>query len=226
MGDHDGKRQILESLPAGGPILERCRALARRLQVFLLLGGFHESVPGDDRRCFNTSVVLDPEGEVVALYRKIHLFDVDIDDGPSLQESNHTKGGDASVACEMPFGGLGLTICYDVRFPALYEHLNSDDMVAMSVPSAFTATTGELHWHTLLRARAIENQCYIIAPAQHGAHNAQRSSYGHALIADPWGQVIAEVPAGDGYAIALVEPEVVAAARRQIPSLANRRPFT
>ena len=225
LGSHKGKIPILESLPEGGPILEFCRSLARSTGVELLLGGFHESVPGDKERCFNTSVYLTAEGEIAASYRKIHLFDVDIKDGPRLMESKQTEAGQESVLVDTRFGKLGLTVCYDVRFPHLYQSLTDQGAIAISVPSAFTATTGAMHWHVLLQARAIENQCYIIAPAQHGQHSEHRSSYGHALVVDPWGKVSAEIESGDGFAIADIDPEVVTKVRQEIPSLANRRPF-
>lgn len=225
LGPHTGKTDILEPLPEGGPILEQCQNLAQALGVELLLGGFHEAVPGDSQKCFNTSVYLDRQGNVVATYRKIHLFDVDIENGPRLMESQKTNAGNQTVLVDTAFGRLGLTVCYDIRFPTLYQHLVDQGAIAMTVPSAFTATTGAMHWHTLLKARAIENQAYVIAPAQHGQHSQHRASYGHALIADPWGEIIAEVDQGDGYAMAPIDPGVVAKVRAEIPSLANRRTF-
>ena len=226
LGSHKGKIPILESLPDGGPILARCQALARELNVELLLGGFHEASPDDPEKCFNTSVYLTASGEIASTYRKIHLFDVDIKDGPRLMESKQTSPGNAAVVTNTRFGTLGLTVCYDVRFPALYSTLADRGAIAITVPSAFTATTGAMHWHTLLRARAIEAQCYVIAPAQHGKHSEHRESYGHSLIIDPWGKIVAEIEDGDGYAIATVDSQAVAQVRQEIPSLANRRPFS
>lgn len=225
LGRHDGKQEILEPLPEGGPILKRCQDLARELNCALLLGGFHEAIPGDPQRCYNTSVYLDEHGSVAAMYRKIHLFDVDIVDGPRLMESRQTAPGNRSITTQTAFGTLGLTICYDLRFPSLYQHLTDLGAIAHSVPSAFTATTGDAHWHALLRARAIENQSYIIAPAQHGQHSANRASYGHSVIIDPWGRVLAEIEDGDGYAIASIDPAEVSRVREQLPSLKNRQPF-
>lgn len=225
LGRHDGKREILEALPAGGPIFHRCAQLARQLNCELLLGGFHESSPDSDK-CFNTSVYLGRDGSIKAMYRKIHLFDVSIKDGPTLQESRQTEAGKQAVIVDTLFGRLGLTVCYDVRFPMLYQNLADQGAIAMSVPSAFTATTGALHWHTLLKARAIETQSYVIAPAQHGQHSKHRASYGHSLIVDPWGRVVAELADGDGYVIAQVDPQQVNQVRSEIPSLANRRRFT
>ncbi len=226
LGRHDGKKSILEPLPEGGPIFQRCQALARSLNCDLLLGGFHEAMPQDPDRCYNTSVYLNRQGDITGMYRKIHLFDVSIPDGPQLMESRQTAPGDKAICVPSPMGTLGLTICYDLRFPALYQKLVGMGAVALTVPSAFTATTGAAHWHALLRARAIESQSYVIAPAQHGAHSANRASYGHSIIIDPWGEVVAELPEGDGYAIAEVDPQRVAEIRSQVPSLANQRPFT
>lgn len=225
LGRHEGKKEILEPLPQGGPILRRSQDLARSLQCELLLGGFHEQIPEDPERCYNTSVYLDSNGEVRAIYRKIHLFDVDIVDGPRLQESKQTAAGDKAITTATRFGTLGMTVCYDVRFPELYQRLADKGAIAMSVPSAFTATTGAMHWHPLLTARAIETQSFVIAPAQHGQHSKHRASYGHSIIIDPWGRTLAEIPAGDGYAIAEVDPEAAAKVRAEIPSLANRQFF-
>ena len=226
LGRHEGKKEILEPLPEGGPILQRCQALARELGCELLLGGFHEAIPGDPERCFNTSVYLDTHGGIKATYRKILLFDVDIVNGPSLRESKQTAAGDRAITVDTRFGTLGLTVCYDVRFPGLYQRLADLGAIAMSVPSAFTATTGAMHWHPLLRARAIESQSYVIAPAQHGQHSKHRASYGHSLIIDPWGRVIADLADGDGYVTAEIDPAQALQVRAEIPSLANRQPFT
>lgn len=218
----------LESLPASGnspgPILGRCAETARSTGVHLVLGGFPEQAPDD--RAYNTCVHLTPDGEVAAAYRKIHLFDVDLADGTRLLESRATAPGDRAVVTDTPFGSLGLTVCYDVRFPLLYQRLADLGAVAIAVPSAFTKTTGRDHWHVLLRARAIECQCYIIAPAQHGDHEHRgRQSYGHGLIVDPWGDIVAECEGGDGFAIADIDPARVAEVREQLPSLANRGEF-
>ena len=226
LGRHDGKREILEPLPQGGPILARCRDLARALNCDLLLGGFHEAHPEDRERCFNTSVYLDATGAIRALYRKIHLFDINMTDGPALQESKQTAPGDTAVTVASACGTLGLSVCYDVRFPQLYQRLADMGAVAMAVPSAFTATTGALHWHTLLRARAIETQSFVIAPAQYGQHSRHRASYGHSLIVDPWGKVIAELPDGEGWVSAAIDVAAVNRVRQELPSLANRRTFS
>jgi predicted amidohydrolase len=222
IGPDAGKQAIAEPLPDGGPILERCRTFARRYQLHLVLGGFHER-SSEVGRTYNTCVHLSPAGEIVSLYRKIHLFDVDLADGTRLNESDRTIPGADVVVTPTPFGLLGLSVCYDVRFPALYQRLVDAGAIALTVPSAFTLSTGKDHWHVLLRARAIECQAYVLAPAQWGHHHGSRVSYGHALIADPWGCVIAECGEGDGLAIADLDADVVADVRRRLPSLSHRR---
>ena len=222
IGRDAGKRRMLEPLPEGGPILDRCRRLAQDTGCHLILGGFHES-SADAQRSFNTCVHVDGRGEVAALYRKIHLFDVSLADGTELRESDRTLPGTETVCTDVPFGRLGLSICYDLRFPYLYQALVDQGAIALTVPSAFTATTGAAHWHTLLRARAIECQSYVIAPAQHGAHNPRRRSYGHSLIIDPWGEVLAEIDDGDGFAVADIDAQRLAQVRRDLPSLSHRR---
>ncbi len=225
LGPDAFKQQILEPLPAGGPILARCQALAIETNSHLILGGFHEKDqrPDGGEKSLNACVHLDPRGEVVTIYRKIHLFDVSLADGTQLMESKRTTAGDQVVCTDTPFGRLGLTVCYDVRFPYLYQALVDQGAIAMTVPSAFTATTGAAHWHTLLKARAIETQSYVIAPAQHGSHSSKRRSYGHSLVVDPWGEVVAEIPEGDGVAVADIDQERVAQVRRDLPSLQHRR---
>lgn len=225
IGPHAGKVDLLEEIPPmpGGsaPILHRFCRIARETGAEIVLGGHHERAP-DPQKCYNTCVHIGEDGEVRACYRKIHLFDVALDDGTELKESTHTLPGDRVVVTETAFGALGLSICYDLRFSYLYQALVDGGAMAICVPSAFTASTGAAHWHALLRARAIESQCYILAPAQHGTHNGNRTSYGHSLVVDPWGEVIAELRGGDGVLLADIEPERVAAVRRQLPSLRHR----
>ena len=221
------KREILEPVsssaqPDQTPILNFARALASDCEIDLVLGGHHE-LSHDPARSYNTCVHLNPAGEIAATYRKIHLFDVQLSDGTQLQESAKTLAGDTAVVTEMPFGILGLSICYDLRFPYLYQQLVDMGAIALNVPSAFTATTGAAHWHTLLRARAIESQCYVFAPAQHGQHSSKRRSFGHSLIVDPWGEIVSEKADGDGLAIADIDPARVAQVRRELPSLEHRR---
>ncbi len=229
IGPDAGKREILEPLDGSGPspILDRFSSLAAELGSEIVLGGHHErpdsQTPGTEGKSFNTCVHIGADGSILAIYRKIHLFDVCLDDGTELRESARTLAGRDVVVSQTGFGTLGLTICYDLRFPYLYQKLVDRGAIAVSVPSAFTATTGAAHWHTLLRARAIEAQCYVIAPAQHGRHNAKRSSYGHSLVIDPWGEVIAELEAGDGVLLADIDPARVDSVRRQLPSLEHRQ---
>jgi predicted amidohydrolase len=226
IGPRREKAEVLEPLPAGGPILECCRNLAREIGRELVLGGFHEQCEDDPTRSRNACVHLGPDGEIRALYRKIHLFDVDLADGTRLHESAETEPGDRAVVTETTIGPLGLTVCYDVRYPVLYQVLAERGAIAVTVPSAFTMTTGKDHWHVLLQARAIECQVYVIAPAQFGNHYGKRVSYGHGLIVDPWGCVIAQCSDGEGVAVAEIDQARVANVRSELPSLANRREFT
>jgi len=227
------KREIVEPLTdrpeAPTPILDRCQALARELDVEIILGGHRESGNADENQApksYNTSVHIGAGGEILATYRKIHLFDVQLADGTQLNESARTLPGSRAVTTETAFGCLGLTICYDVRFPYLYQELVNQGAIAISVPSAFTATTGAAHWHTLLKARAIETQCYILAPAQHGQHSSRRRSFGHSLVIDPWGEIVAELPDGDGVVLADIDPARVSQVRAELPSLTHRTQLT
>ena len=221
LGPDGGQRAIAESLPEGGPILARCREWARTHRVELLLGGFWETAP--DGKVYNASVHLAHTGEVKSVYRKIHLFDVDLADGTALRESDKVMAGEQVVVSDAPFGKLGLSICYDVRFPELYRRLVDQGAIALAVPAAFTLHTGKDHWHILLQARAIESQCYVLAAAQTGHHFGKRVSYGHALIADPWGCVLAQCGEGEGVAVAAIDTDVIARIRAQLPSLEHRR---
>ncbi len=210
-----------------GPILGAALEIAREHQMWVVGGGIAEILPeeegGDITRTYNTCVVISPSGELAARYRKIHLFDVDIPDKIRLRESDTTEAGREIVSVTTPLAKLGLTICYDVRFPELYRKLAFDDAAeVLLVPSAFTAHTGDAHWHALLRARAIENQCYVVAPAQVGEHNEKRRSYGHSLIVDPWGEVLAERPEGTGIAVAEIDTDYIADLRRRMPCHGHR----
>jgi predicted amidohydrolase len=235
LGPERDKRQILEPLPPcgsgpsdpfdAGPILTHCQALARDTACHLILGGFHEASEDPDKS-YNTCVHLDPDGAVAACYRKIHLFDISLSDGTALRESARTLPGREAVTTELPFGRLGLSVCYDIRFPYLYQRLVDLGAMALTVPSAFTRPTGAAHWHVLLRARAIECQSYVVAPAQHGHNWGKRSSYGHSLIIDPWGQVLAELEEGDGFIVADIDPAEAKRVRRELPSLEHRRALT
>ena len=222
LGPEALKLQAAESLPEGGPILSRLRGLARELGVELVLGGFWER-GSDPAKVRNACVHLGADGAVRAVYRKIHLFDVDLPDGTSLRESQTVEAGSEPVVTDTRFGKLGLSVCYDLRFPELYRALVDRGAIALTVPAAFTLTTGKDHWHVLLRARAIEAQCYVIAAAQTGRHFGQRVSYGHALICDPWGTVLSECGEGEGFALATIERAVIERVRAAVPSLRHRR---
>ncbi len=227
LGHEAAQLSIAESLPSGGPILERCQALARELDVELILGGFWETASTPDRSR-NACVQVRADGSVGAIYRKIHLFDVDLPDGTKLQESASVEPGEEHVVADTRLGRLGLSVCYDLRFPELYRKLVDDGAIALAVPAAFTLTTGKDHWHVLLRARAIEQQSYVLAAAQTGRHQlsdgtGKRQSYGHAMIVDPWGTVLAQAGEGPGVAVADVDPDVVGRIRASLPSLQHRR---
>jgi predicted amidohydrolase len=210
-----------------GPILEAVLRWATAHRLWIVAGGMPELVPGatpaPGTRTYNTCIAVSPEGRIAARYRKIHLFDVDIPGRAQLRESDNTMAGAEPVVVETPLGRIGLSICYDLRFPELYRRLVSPlGAELLVVPAAFTAHTGAAHWHTLLRARAIENQCYVLAAAQTGQHNARRESYGHSLIVDPWGSVLDELPDGTGLAVATIEPQRIDITRAQMPCLQHR----
>ncbi len=214
------KMPITEALDGNGPILETLRELAVAQKLWLVGGGTPERVTGDPKRAYNTAVVIDPSGALVARYRKIHLFDVDIPGGATLRESDATAPGDEAVVVEIGGAKVGLSICYDVRFPELYRRLVKDHGAeVLLVPAAFTAHTGAVHWHVLLRARAIENQAWVVAPAQWGRHNDKRESYGHTLIVDPWGTVVEDRADGDGVVMATLDGAAVTKRRAQMPCL-------
>ncbi len=222
LGPHEEKVRRAE--PLGGPTCARFADLARRLGIHLLLGSFNEA-SDEPHRCYNTSVLFSPEGEILATYRKIHLFDVDVPGGVRFAESATCKPGEKVTVVDTPLGRLGLSICYDLRFAELYRRMADQEAQILLVPSAFTLMTGKDHWEPLLRARAIENQCYVLAPAQHGEHDdaGLKASYGHALIVDPWGLVTAQASDGPGIALAEIDLDRVERIRRAIPVAGHRR---
>ncbi len=226
MGDDDGKTAVAGDYAVGaqpvGAASARMAALSRETGAWVLWGGVPER-RAEDERTFNAAVLLDPAGVVVARYRKIHLFDIDLPNGPVMTESRTTAPGDEVVVADTPVGRIGLSVCYDLRFPELYRALVDRGAVALAVPAAFTATTGRAHWEVLLRARAIESQAWVLAAAQWGAHPLGRSTWGHAMIVDPWGVVVGERPEGDGWVLADLDPERVASVRRSLPALKHRR---
>ena len=205
-----------------GPWVARMRELARGLRITLLLGSLPERIEGD-RRLYNTSVLLGPDGQRLAVYRKIHLFDIDLPGLSHLKESRAVKAGEDVVVAEAEWGKLGLSICYDLRFPELYRRQATQGARVLAVPSAFTDRTGKDHWEVLLRARAIENLAYVVAAAQWGLHGPGRASHGHALIVDPWGSVLAQVPDGEGVAVAELDFERQDRLRRELPALSHIR---
>ncbi|MBC8131897.1 MAG: carbon-nitrogen hydrolase family protein [Deltaproteobacteria bacterium] len=226
--DRDHRLSIAEPLEptAGnafpGKILGGMMRLAAETGVHLLLGGFPEQGQ-DATQIRNTAVLLGPDGRIEARYRKIHLFDVDLPGGARFRESETIEAGKDMVVAQLPWGGLGLSICYDLRFPELYRGLMSAGARVLAIPSAFTAETGKDHWHVLLRARAIENQAFVLAPAQFGLHGGQRRSYGHALIVDPWGTVIAECGDHEGFALGDLDFGYQDTLRARLPCLTHRR---
>ena len=223
LGKREGdKLKIAEALRGKGPVLDTLRELAIKHKVYMLGGGTPEIVPGDPTRTYNTAVVIDPGGHIIATYRKIHLFDVDIPGGATLRESDATAAGDELVVVDIAGAPVGLSICYDVRFPELYRALVKDKGAeVLLVPAAFTAHTGAAHWHLLLRARAIEDQCWVVAPAQWGRHNEKRESYGHTLVVDPWGSLVDELPSGDGVVVTTLYGDAVSQRRTQMPCLSH-----
>ncbi len=199
------------------------RELARKLGLFIHVGSLAFKLTPE--RAANRSLVIDPKGEIVARYDKIHMFDVDLANGESYRESNNYKPGETAALADLPWGRLGLTICYDLRFPSLYRALAEAGATMLAIPSAFTKQTGEAHWHVLVRARAIENGSFVFAAAQGGEHENGRATFGHSLIVDPWGRVLAEGGTEPGVIMAEIDPAEVATARGRVPSLQHGRRF-
>jgi deaminated glutathione amidase len=222
MGPEAERIALAENLPAGGPILATLRDLARSRGLYLIAGGFPER--GDDpARTHNACICLDPQGQLIGHYRKIHLFDVGIPDGARYEESRTTAAGNEPVVVPTALGAIGLSVCYDLRFPELYRELSRRGAEILVVPSAFTLYTGKDHWHPLLTARAIENQCFVLAAAQFGRHDTRRVTYGHSQIVDPWGLLLAQASDGEGLAMAALDPAVLDRARTELPVLEHRR---
>lgn len=206
------------------PALRACEELAKRSGIWLLAG----SVAVDsksDKKMYNRSVLFDDKGQQVSQYDKIHLFDVEVGDGQVYRESARFESGGKAAIVDTPWGKLGMTVCYDVRFPQLFRALAKAGAEIIAVPSAFTQVTGEAHWHVLLRARAIENGCFIIAPAQTGIHPGNRKTFGHSLIIDPWGKVLADGETGEKIIMAELDLSQVKRVRASLPSLTHDRDF-
>jgi deaminated glutathione amidase len=199
------------------------RDLARELKIHLHIGSL--AIRVSPEKAANRAFVIDPRGEIVARYDKIHMFDVDLAGGESYRESNNFRPGESAVAVDLPFARFGLTICYDLRFPALYRALAEAGATMLTIPAAFTRQTGEAHWHTLIRARAIENGSFVLAAAQGGLHENGRETFGHSLVVDPWGRIVAEGGTEPGVIMAEIDPAAVVAARAKVPSLQHGRRF-
>ena len=217
---------------ADDPFLTGMRSVARETGAWLLIGSLVIDPTGEpdatagETRLANRSFLVDPGGRIVARYDKIHMFDIDLPGGESYRESNAYRPGGATIVVDTPWGRLGMSVCYDVRFPHLYRALAQAGADFLVVPSVFTVPTGNAHWHLLLRARAIENGCFVFAPAQWGEHTAGRRSYGHSLIVDPWGEVLADADDGVGIISARIEVARIAEVRRMVPSLQHDRRLT
>jgi predicted amidohydrolase len=223
MGPEQDKIAGAEALD--GPTFRALADKAREKSVTLLAGTVAERARSDEgkQKVHNTSVLFGPDGALVAVYRKIHLFDVDLADGSRYRESDCVAPGEEVVVAKTPLAHFGMSVCYDVRFPELYRKLSAEGADVLLVPAAFTLHTGKDHWEILLRARAIEATSYVIAPAQVGRHSPTRVTYGNSMIIDPWGVVIARCSDGPGVCVAEISPSVLARVRREIPSLGHRR---
>jgi predicted amidohydrolase len=203
--------------------LATLREVARKLGIYVHVGSLAIRISPD--RAANRSFLIDPKGDILARYDKIHMFDVDLAGGESYRESRNYRPGELAVLADLLWGRLGLTVCYDLRFPALYRALAEAGATMLAIPSAFTKQTGEAHWHVLVRGRAIENGCFVFAAAQGGRHENGRDTFGHSLIVDPWGRIIAEGGTEPGVIVAEINPAEVASARARIPSLQHGRRF-
>jgi len=224
MMDGSGRVMRENALPSdGGAVLSGLQALARDHNVWFLAGSL--TLNTDDGRIANRSFLIAADGRIAAYYDKIHMFDVTLPDGKMIRESSTYRPGERAVIGLTPWGGLGMTVCYDLRFPHLFRSLAQRGAVFIAVPSSFQRQTGKAHWHALLRARAIENAAYIFAPAMCGEHAGNRQTYGHALIVDPWGEVLADAGDGPGIVYADIDPARVARIRSMMPSLQHDRPF-
>jgi predicted amidohydrolase len=204
--------------------LKAYRALAAELKIHLHIGSL--ALRFSEEKAVNRSFLIGPEGNILASYDKIHMFDIDLPGGESYRESANYQPGETAVISDLPWGRIGLSICYDVRFPALYRALAEAGASFITVPSAFTRKTGEAHWHTLLRARAIETGCFVFAAAQCGLHENKRETFGHSLIVDPWGEVLADGGTEPGVVLARIDPDKVETAHKAIPSLQHGRRFS
>jgi predicted amidohydrolase len=222
--DRDRKRLLAAIAPEeADPSLAHFRQLAIELGIHLHIGSMAIRL-GDDSVA-NRAFLIGPDGGILARYDKIHMYDVDLGNGESYRESKLYRPGGEAVVADLPWARLGLTVCYDVRFPQLFRSLARTGATIIAVPAAFTQTTGEAHWHVLLRARAIETGSYVVAAAQGGHHEDGRETYGHSIIVDPWGRVLAEAEREPGFIVADIDPTMSETTRQRIPALANERSF-
>ncbi|MFB6351439.1 MAG: carbon-nitrogen hydrolase family protein [Bradymonadaceae bacterium] len=225
LGGDGEKAEVAESLD--GPMVEHFAAIAEAADAWVTLGSFPEQIDGE--RTYNTQVLFDPSGQQVEVYRKIHLFDVDVEGGRTFRESDHVEGGSELAWTDVETGGeqfrTGLTICYDLRFPELYRQLVDRGATVLTVPSAFTLQTGRDHWHPLLQTRAIENQSWVLAPNQWGHHFGHRSSYGHSSVYDPWGRRVACASDRETVVHADIDADYLEEVREQMPCLEHRTKF-
>lgn len=222
----DGSGRVMRERaldPNGEPALPELQALARELSVWLLVGSL--TLKTDSDRIANRSYLIDASGAVRATYDKIHMFDVTLPDGKVIRESSAYRSGECAVVTETPWGKIGLTVCYDLRFPHLYRTLAQSGAIYVTIPSSFQRATGKVHWHTLVKARAIENACFVFAPAMCGEHPGDRKTYGHSLVVDPWGEVLADGGEEPGIVYADIDPAAVERVRKMLPSLTHDRPF-
>jgi deaminated glutathione amidase len=220
----EGKLYPVAYPESGHPVIPAMASLARKHRAWILVGSIGVRAP--DGRVLNRSLIIDPEGAVVARYDKIHMFDVDLGDGHVYRESATIAPGSEAVLSDGPGGPIGLSVCYDLRFAGLYRGLAKAGACILAVPAAFTRITGRAHWHILNRARAIENGAYVIAPCQYGTLAGGSECYGHSLIVDPWGRVLADGGEDEGIILAEIDPALVAETRARIPSLTHDRPYT
>jgi predicted amidohydrolase len=205
------------------PTLATLRDVARKLAIYIHIGSL--AIKASPDKAVNRSLLIDRKGDVIARYDKIHMFDVDLAGGESYRESNNYRAGEVAVVTDLPWGRLGMTVCYDLRFPDLYRALAEAGASFLAIPSAFTRQTGEAHWHVLQRARAIENGAFVFAAAQGGRHENGRDTFGHSLIVDPWGRILAEGGTEPGVVMAEIDPAEVVTARARVPSLRHGRRF-
>ncbi len=225
LGADRSRHEVAE--PLDGPMIDAYRDFAAKHGVWITVGGFPEAVPNDPARTYNTQVMIDATGSIHAVYRKIHLFDAQVDKDTAYCESDHVARGDELVVTDVTIDGqdakVGLSICYDLRFPELYRQLREKGADIVTVPSAFTLQTGRDHWHPLLRARAIENQVYILAPDQYGHHGGSRWSYGHTVVYDPWGHQVGATNDKEGFVTVDLDFEYLRDVRRRMPVFDHRQ---